>query len=370
MKVGQKSIAFIQTQAENAGAQEVSRQLANGIRAKGWGARQIFLYRRTDSFDRDEGVFFCAQERPASIGGVFKLVSRLYAELRRDPPAAVFAFQHFGNVIAAPVARMAGVKLVIANQVSAPQTVSAAVRFVDKIIGRLGAYDRVVVNSTVTEAEYAKYPAAYSDRLVRIDHGFHDKSTQITKSLARSKLGLPEDVEMLGCAARLHPLKQIDLAIRILEINSRQHLVLAGQGPDHARLAALASELNVADRVHFAGELGEESMGVFLAALDCFVFPSAAETFGLAPVEAAQAGIPVVANDLVVLRDVLAVDGEPSALFVDARDTQSFAAAVRRVLEDRTLNAALAERGRRMNQRFPLDRMVDAYLQLIEPRAA
>ena len=111
-------------------------------------------------------------------------------------------------------------------------------------------------------------------------------------------------------------------------------------------------------------------MGVFLAALDCFVFPSAAETFGLAPVEAAQAGIPVVANDLVVLRDVLAVDGEPSALFVDARDTQSFAAAVRRVLEDRTLNAALAERGRRMNQRFPLDRMVDAYLQLIEPRAA
>ncbi len=117
------------------------------------------------------------------------------------------------------------------------------------------------------------------------------------------------------------PLKQLDLAIRLLPLNERQHLVLAGQGAERANLEALARELKVFDRVHFVGELDERRMGLFLAALDCFVFPSAIETFGLAPVEAAQAGVPVVANNIEVLNEVLSVDGEPCALFVDARDT-------------------------------------------------
>lgn len=365
-----KNIVFIQTQAENAGAQEISRQLANGVKARGWDARQIFLYRRTDSFDHEEDVFFCANERPSSIFGVIKLLFRLFSELRRDPPKAIVTFQHFGNVIAAPIARLAGVRLIIASQVSAPETVSAMVRLADQIIGRLGVYDHVVVNSAVTEKDYAKYPAAYSRRLIRIDHGFQDKSKPITKSAARWALGLPEGAALLGCAARLHPLKQIDLAIRVLVLNTWQHLVLGGQGKDRARLEALAIALGAADRVHFVGELGAHDMGVFLAALDCFVFPSATETFGLAPVEAAQAGIPVVANDLAVLREVLAVNGEPCALFVDARDTQAFAAAVRRIFEDRALNAALSARGRQLTKRFPLDKMVDAYLKLIETKAA
>lgn len=364
-----KNIALIQTQAENAGAQEVSRQLAQGVKAKGWRARQIFLYRKTDAFDREDDVFFCAPERPSSIAGVIRLLSRLFSELRRDRPDAIITFQHFGNLIAAPVARLAGVRLVIANQVSAPQTVSAAVRFADKLIGRLGAYDHVVVNSAVTEAAYAKYPAAYSRRLIRIDHGFHDKSSPVAKSAARQALSLPQGVDLLGCAARLHPLKQLDLAIRLLTLNTRQHLALAGQGPDRARLEAAARDTGVADRVHFCGELDAGKIGVFLAALDCFVFPSAAETFGLAPVEAAQAGVPVIANDLQVLRDVLAAHGEPCALFVDARDTPAFAAEVRRIFEDRALSDRLSVMGRQMKLRFPLGKMVDGYMKLVEPEA-
>ncbi|MGA8170183.1 MAG: glycosyltransferase family 4 protein [Methylocystis sp.] len=365
-----KTIVFVQTQAENAGAQEISRQLANGVKAKGWGARQIFLFRRTDSFDHEEDTFFCANERPSSIYGLLSLMFRLFFDLRRVEPDAIVTFQHFGNLIAAPIARLAGVRLIVANQVSAPRTVAPAVRFVDKVIGCFGAYDHIVVNSAVTETDYERYPSAYSCRLVRIDHGFLDKSATLEKSAARRALGLPEAVELLGCAARLHPLKQLDLAIRVLTVNSKQHLALAGQGQDRARLETMARELGVAERVHFCDELGGEAMGAFLAAIDCFVFPSAAETFGLAPVEAAQAGVPVVANDLDALRDTLAVESEPCALFVDASDTQSFAAAVRRVFDDDTLTSALSARGLRLVDRFPLDKMVGAYLNLIEAKPA
>jgi glycosyltransferase involved in cell wall biosynthesis len=366
-----RRVLFVQTQAENAGAQEVARQLAQGASRNGWRTGQVFFFRRTGSFDGEDNVFFCARRRPSSPLGLMKLLIALYRHFRREAPDAVVAFQHYGNLIAAPIARLAGVKVVIANQVTAPGHVPAWARATDLWLGRLGFYDRVVVNSSETEAVYGAYPAPYARRLVRIDHGFFDKSLAMTKAEARRALDLPPDAELIGGAARLHGGKQLDLAIRLLTINRDQHLVLAGQGPDRARLEALANELGVGGRVNFLGELDTKTMGVFLAALDAFVHPSAGESFGLAPVEAAQAGVPVVVNDLPVLRDVLSVEGAPCALFVDARDTEAFAAATRRACEDKDLAAEFSARGRRLSQKFPLDRMVDEFMQLLqaaEPR--
>lgn len=362
----ERTVAIVQTQAENAGAQEIARQLATGFEKRGWRTRQIFFYRRTDSFDDESNVFFCARERPASPVSVLKLLSALYSELRRADPAVVVTLQHYGNIIAAPVAKLSGVQTVIANQLSAPEVIPRAVARIDRILGTLGAYDKIVVNSAQTEAAYRAYPAPYARRLAHIEHGFLDKSSNLSKAEARGRLGLPQDAVLLGCAARLHPLKQLDLAIGLLAENAGQHLALAGQGADLERLRGVALSLGVSDRVHFLGELDASRMGAFLAALDCFVFPSAAESFGLAPVEAAQAGLPVVANDLPVLRDVLSIDDASCALFVDARDTRAFAHAVERVLKDGALSDSLTGAGRRLCQRFPLDRMIDQYLALME----
>ncbi|QGM99089.1 glycosyltransferase family 4 protein [Methylocystis parvus] len=363
---GQKTVAIVQTQAENAGAQEIARQLAQGFEKHGWRTRQIFYFRRTESFDHDPNVFFCAKERPSSPIGVLKMLGELYKEFSREKPDVVVTLQHYGNVIAAPVARLAGKPVLIANQLTPSDLIPRPVAFADKILGSIGVYDHIVVNSAQTESDYRGYPNRYARRVKRIDHGFFDKSAPIGKGEARAKLGLPQDVVLLGCAARLHPTKQIDLAIRILSENKDQHLALAGQGKERAALDALVASLGVADRVHFLGELDTTGMGVFLSALDCFVFPSAMETFGLAPVEAAQAGLPVVVNDIEVLREVLAVGGEPSALFADARDTPAFAGSVRRILQDASLQERLTNAGRRLAERYPLDAMIEDYIRLTE----
>jgi len=108
-----------------------------------------------------------------------------------------------------------------------------------------------------------------------------------------------------------------------------------------------------------------ERIGDFLAALDVFVFPSQAETFGLAAVEAAAAGVPVVANDLPVLREVLASDGRPAALFVDAADHRAFTDAISRALHDDALRTDLISAGRGLQARYSVARMVDDYEQLL-----
>ncbi|PPD41925.1 MAG: glycosyl transferase [Methylocystis sp.] len=364
-----KTVALVQTQAENAGAQEVARQLEQGFARHGWRTRQIFFFRRTDSFDNEPNVFFCARERPSNLLGVLKLMGELYKEFRREQPDVVVTLQHYGNVIAAPLARFACKPMIVANLSTPPQMVPGSVALADKMLGTAGFYDHIVANSQQTESDYRSYPQPYTRRITRIDHGFFDKSANIGKAEARAQLSLPQDVTLLGCAARLHSMKQIDLAIRILGENREQHLALAGQGPERENLETLAAELGVTDRLHFVGELDTAKMGVFLASIDCFVFPSSMETFGLAVVEAAQAGVPVVANDLDVLREVLAVDGEPCAILIDAQDTRAFAAAVRRVLDDASLSAALTSAGRRLCERYPLDAMIEAYLKLMEPAA-
>jgi glycosyltransferase involved in cell wall biosynthesis len=358
-------IVLVQTQAENAGAQEISRLLAADLAARGHDVSQLFFFRRTASFDASANVAFCADQRPGDPLAFLRFLSSLYRRLRAIRPDVVVTFQHYGNVIAAPVARLAGARRVIANQVSAGAMMPRWLVEADKWLGCLGAYDRIVVNSDYTADMFAAYPGAYRKRIMRVDHGFEDKTQAIGKAEARAQLGLPPDVPLLGCAARLHPMKQLDAAIALLPLIETVHLALAGQGQDRARLETLAREAGVEARVHFLGELSSDKIGIFLASLDCFVFPSAAETFGLAPVEAAQTGLPVVANELPVLKDVLSVDGEPCAVFVDVGDRVAFAAAVKNVLADSVLAARLGANGRRLKQRYPLSAMTDAYAELI-----
>jgi glycosyltransferase involved in cell wall biosynthesis len=359
-------VALIQTQAENAGAQEISRLVAADLVARGADVRQVFFFRRTASFDGAHNVVFCASQRPSGPLAFLRFLASLYRVLRKIRPDVVVTFQHYGNVIGAPIARLAGARGIIVNQVSAGATMARWLITADKLLGSLGAYDRIVVNSGYTAGMFAHYPARYRARVLRIDHGFEDKTAGIGKAQARAELGLPAGVPLLGCAARLHPLKQLDAALAILPLIPGAHLALAGQGDDRPRLEAIARELGVGARVRFLGELAPEDIGKFLTALDCFVFPSGAESFGLAPVEAAQVGLPVVANSLDVLKDVLSVEGEPCALFVDAHDVASFATAVRRVLDDPALAAELGAVGRRLKGRYPLDAMTGAYADLIQ----
>jgi glycosyltransferase involved in cell wall biosynthesis len=360
-----KRIVLLQTQAEGAGAQEITRILGGGLDARGYDVHSVFFYRRTAAYDDHPNTFFCARERPTSIRSVLAMLVRLVRHLQDLKPDAVLCFQHYGIVIGTPAAWLSGARTVIANQTTATSLTPRAVRWLDFIFGRTGLFARNVVNSAALEQEYQHYPAGYRARIVRIDHGFEPKTTTLTRQDARRSFRLPDDVTVLGSVARLHPAKNLGAAIRLLP-GRDWHLALAGQGAARGDLVDLATSLGVIDRVHFVGEQPAARIGAFLRSLDVFVFPSYAETFGLAGVEAAQAGIPVVANDLAVLRETLAADGRPCALFVDVDDTEAFATAVRRILEDDDLRAALSAQGAQLSRAYSLDAMVQRYADLIE----
>jgi glycosyltransferase involved in cell wall biosynthesis len=96
------------------------------------------------------------------------------------------------------------------------------------------------------------------------------------------------------------------------------------------------------------------------------VFPSQAETFGLAAVEAANAGIPCVVTDLPALREVLSFEGKPAALFVGASDTATLADAVSRILADQALSGELRRNARGLSVRYSVGKMVNEYAAILD----
>ncbi|WP_316858764.1 glycosyltransferase family 4 protein [uncultured Cohaesibacter sp.] len=358
-------ILFIQTQAENAGAQEISRLLGEGLEPRGYDVHHLFFYRKTDAFDAAPKTIFCRDKRPGNPFSLLIFFIRLVFQIRALKPDVVLTFQHYGNLFGAPAARLAGVRHVIANQVSAQATMNDTIRKFDKFFGKIGLFDVITVNSVDTAGEYADFPPAYTRRIIHVPHGFKDKRSKLTKLAARKKFKLPEGVILLGSVARLNPLKRLDVAIKMLPYNDCWHLVLGGQGPDEMRLRGIAKGLGVEDRVHFTGEMESNEIGDLLAAMDIFVFPTEAETFGLAAVEAAQAGLPVVSNDIPVLREVLQTSEGPCSLFANSDNPESFVTQVRSLLTDQDLARQLVSSGQKLKAIYSMSAMIDRYDKLI-----
>jgi len=359
-------VLLAQTQAENAGAQEISRLLGAGLTARGYRVTNLFFFRKSESFDEPPDTLYCAPSRPGNPLALLRMLWTLARHIRTVRPDAVLTFQHFGNVIGAGIARLVSRAPVVANQVSSALAMSRPVRTADIVMGSLGFFDRITLNSKDMEREYSRYPAAYRSRMVHVPHGFDDKALTLSKDAARQKFNLSADCVLLGCAARLHPHKRLDMAIRLLPDQPSWHLALAGQGADETRLRRLADELKVSDRLHLLGEIPPSRMAEFLGCLDVFVFPTQAETFGLAAVEAANAGVPSVVTDLPVLREVLSYEGRPTALFVDASDHAKLSAAVSTLLTDQHLSDELRQNAKGLRLRYSVDAMVEEYVRILD----
>lgn len=360
-------IVQVQTQAEAGGAQRISDMLGEGLRARGHDVRTVFLYRKTDVYDRDPHADFILAQRPGGIIEQAGAVIGLIRYLRRMQPDAVLSFQHYGNIFGTLGARLAGTRTIIANQSGAPQAsgVRGLLTQIDKLMGTLGLYHANVVNSAWTEAQFHDFSLAYRRRIRRIDHGVPIPAQTFDKAVARTAFGLPQHAWIAVTSGRLASSKNQIALVGALQHLAGIHLAIAGAGPEREALATFAEDRNLRDRLHFVGEVPPERIFEFLAAGDAYAFSSTTETFGLAAVEAAISGLPVVCSDLAVLREVLTTgDGAAAALFV-AADAAGIGGGLAEIIAEPALAASLAAAGRRLKELYSPAAMCAGYEALL-----
>lgn len=187
----------------------------------------------------------------------------------------------------------------------------------------------------------------------------------------RAEWGLSDGQVASGMISRLLHQKGHDLALRALAGNpalAAQTLIIAGptDTPWASQMQALATELGVAARVRFIGMV--QDIAGFYSALDILVAPSRGEAFSLTLLEAASAGLAIVASD--VGGNAEAIPDGDCGLIVPNEDHPALGEAWARLVQSAELRArfgaaAQARYRAQFSDRAMIDNTLKAYRKVI-----
>lgn len=182
---------------------------------------------------------------------------------------------------------------------------------------------------------------------------------------------------IVGTVKTLSEKYGIDLLIRAFHVAIDQvraidqekgdllRLVIAGGGEDREKLMALVKELRIDDRVEFRGAIPHSKVPKALGELDIFVALSRMESFGVAALEAAACGLPVVVSDAEGLAEV--TNDCETGFVVERGNYIQAATCITRLVLDRKLRLEMGAEGRRhVEKHYSWSRCVDEMLSALE----
>lgn len=212
-----------------------------------------------------------------------------------------------------------------------------------------------LMNAAVRRCDVIQAISAYTrERLLEAGYA-GDRIAMVPNAVDLERFGnLPRRHSRTGpvrvlYAGRLAPVKGVDVLLRAWRSvresaagAARAELLVAGDGPDRERLKALARELGVQDSVRFLGR--RDDLPEVMAGAEIYVQPSRQEGLPNAVLEAMSSGLPVIASR--VSGNVDLVREGWNGLLVPRDDPGALAAALRRLIDDPALRAAMGQRSR------------------------
>jgi glycosyltransferase involved in cell wall biosynthesis len=202
----------------------------------------------------------------------------------------------------------------------------------------------VVLTPSETVAEQVSSELAFPrDRIVVTPEGV--RPSALRPGTPATEGGRPGARPYLLFTGTREPRKNLDRLLRAFALVPDLGLDLVVAGPagwGSEDLQARTVELGIAGRVEFPGYLSDDDLAALLAGARAFVFPSLYEGFGLPPLEAMAAGVPVVAARAGALPEVLG----DAPFWCDPLDVESRAAAIRTAVTDDGLRAGAVAAGR------------------------
>jgi glycosyltransferase involved in cell wall biosynthesis len=163
------------------------------------------------------------------------------------------------------------------------------------------------------------------------------------------------------CVGELRPVKAIDVLIDALaalqQSGRRITATIAGEGPEDEKLKAQTQRLGLADQVQFIGHCPAReafAMGRML------VIPSRAESLPYVVLEAAAAGLPIIATNVGGMPEIF---GPQTTQLIPADDTAALIGAIAKAVDDplQMQSAAQALKSR-VHSEFSLSTMVECNL--------
>ena len=193
----------------------------------------------------------------------------------------------------------------------------------------------VHTNSQMEADSASKYVPTSQVRI--IPHGIDMPAMNIQHATRKFQKAFPQlkDKKFVLCLSRIHPVKNLELAIksfhRLSHSHPTLHLVVAGEHNHYQeQLAKLALELGLEDKVHFVGFLQQSLKSGALFSATCFLQTSFHENFGVSILESMAHGLKAVSTPGVASAKFL----EPAdAGIIAEEESEAIAQAIRSVIE-------------------------------------
>lgn len=231
--------------------------------------------------------------------------------------------------------------------------VSACLSLLSHYLLKLFIFDSIITVSQFTKNRLVKF-GLNPERIFVIPNGID------LPSFNKSD-GHPSQNNSLAILGRLVKQKGhiylIEAMKRVVKEVPDAKLNVIGDGPLRSSLEAKVREYRLDTNIVFRGGVADQEKFKMLCSSNIFVLPSLKEGFGIVLLEAMACGLPIVANDLPVLREV-SIDGQNGYL-VDVKNPEELAGKIVVLLKDEQRRKEMGKYNREYVKQFNWDRIAD-----------
>ncbi len=265
------------------------------------------------------------------------------------------------DTVGAIVARWRGQKIVLSRRVDNPETawlVGLKYRLYDHVIAISKAIQNILIQQGVPAQKITCVPSAVEiERYARLPD----------PNYFQHRLGIAPTVPIIGMVAQFIERKGhktlISALPTVLKAYPDAQVVLFGQGPLQSDIQRLAGDVGIARHVTFAGFI--DDLERLLPSITVLVHPALQEGLGVSLLQAAAAGIPIIATPVGGIPEI--VQPGLNGLLVAPGDPTALATALMTLLADPYRARAMGEAGRPwVRERFSVAAMVQGNQQVYQ----
>ncbi len=356
-------VLFLHTRFAVAGAERVIQSVALGLHQQGYRVAALALYEPDQIGQQIAAAGIPVQSLHAHGRSDMTLPVRFRQVLMRMHPRSVVVVDSPMSVLYGSWARTMGWtrRLVLSVHCFAKPGKELQWRVARSWAHRTA--DRIAALTDAHKEHIVNHLGFSSQRVTVIPNGVDTEVYRPGRGVWRESWQLPEDAVVAAVVARLRPDRNVGMALDAIKAcPERVFLVVAGDGPERARLELRASELGLTHRVRFIGMV--EHTAELWRSVDVAVSSSDAEILSMSLLESAATGIPAVATDVGSSREIV-LDGT-TGMLCPPRDWKAMSHALSRLADDQLLRDRFGAAARNhILARFSRQGMLAAYQRLL-----
>lgn len=233
-------------------------------------------------------------------------------------------------------------------------------RFVDP---RIMSCAKFIISPSEYYIDESRLLPRYREKIITIPNGINLQELEVpyTKDECKKELSLPMEERIILFVGALISYKSPDLLVKSLPLIIKKvpeaKLVLVGDGPMHYELENIAKELNISDKVKFAGPVVGTQKALYYKAADIFALPSTlnSEVFPLVLLEASAVRLPMVVSSLNTFRCI--IEDNFNGTITKTGDINSLADAIITLLTQPALRKQMGENAWRRVQDYSWEKI-------------